>query len=207
MFESWVLPSKTVSKFGSYHDLDLSSALVGMLMSSSKLFHFSNEVHLQTVIGIVRSPLPGIVLFHSHLDLPQVDLMNFRVEYVRPRSDRCLGHERSSFVRRVLNKQDEGLFRKSNSHQACRDRYYLSEINNDIYSYQFTFKLLQFCFRMWLCFRISKEKILANRLIWRNKGKDRRICIPLFTPLNNSWFRKSLASSVIIFLTVKVKRT
>ena len=91
MFESWVLPSKTVTKFGSY--LNLSSTLVGMLMSLSKLFLFSNEAHLQTVIGIVRSPLPGIVLFYSHLDLPQVDLMNFRVEYVRPRSNRCLGRE------------------------------------------------------------------------------------------------------------------
>ena len=27
------------------------------------------------------------------VDLPQVDLMNFRVEYVRPRSDHCLGRE------------------------------------------------------------------------------------------------------------------
>ena len=27
------------------------------------------------------------------LDLPQVDLMNFRVEYVRPRSGRFLGRE------------------------------------------------------------------------------------------------------------------
>ena len=33
----------------------------------------------------------------------------------------------------LLNKQDEGLFRKSNSHQARRVRYYLSEINNGIY--------------------------------------------------------------------------
>ena len=52
------------------------------------------------------------------LDLPQVDLMNFRVEYVRPRSGRCLGREAAeratkSFVRRVLNKQGEELFRKS----------------------------------------------------------------------------------------------
>ena len=30
---------------------------------------------------------------HEYLDLPQVDLMNFRVEYVRPQSGRCLGHE------------------------------------------------------------------------------------------------------------------
>ena len=55
------------------------------------------------------------------LDLPQVDLMNFRVEYVfRPRRGRCLGREAAEratksreVVRRVLNKQDEGLFRKS----------------------------------------------------------------------------------------------
>ena len=39
------------------------------------------------------------------LDLPQVDLINFRVEYVRPRSGLCFLTE--------LNKQDEELFRKS----------------------------------------------------------------------------------------------
>ena len=39
------------------------------------------------------------------LDLPQVDLINFRVEYVRPRSARASDE---------LKKQDEGLFRKSN---------------------------------------------------------------------------------------------
>ena len=38
----------------------------------------------------------------ERLDLPQVDLMNFRVEYVWPRSGRCLGRE------------DDGLSRKSN---------------------------------------------------------------------------------------------
>ena len=27
------------------------------------------------------------------IDLPQVDLVNFRVEYVRPPSSRCLGRE------------------------------------------------------------------------------------------------------------------
>ena len=44
------------------------------------------------------------------IDLPQVDLMNFRVEYVRPRGGLCF------FVpkRPRLNKPDEGLFRKSN---------------------------------------------------------------------------------------------
>ena len=44
----------------------------------------------------------------KNVDLPQVDHMNFRVEDVRPRSGRA-----SSEVRRVLNKQYEGLFRKS----------------------------------------------------------------------------------------------
>ena len=41
------------------------------------------------------------------LDLPQVDLMNFRVEYVRPRSGRCLGREAAERATksRVLNKQ------------------------------------------------------------------------------------------------------
>ena len=31
----------------------------------------------------------------GRVDSPQVDLMNFRVEYVRPRSGRCLGREAS----------------------------------------------------------------------------------------------------------------
>ena len=55
---------------------------------------------------------------NGRLDLSQADLMNFRVEYVRLRSGRFLGHEAAEratksqdFVRRVLNKQDEGLFR------------------------------------------------------------------------------------------------
>ena len=33
----------------------------------------------------------------ERLDLPQVDLMNFRVEYVTPRSGRCLGREDDNF--------------------------------------------------------------------------------------------------------------
>ena len=47
--------------------------------------------------------------------------MNFSgVDYVRPRSGRCFfvaKRATKSFVRRVLNKQDEGLFRKSK--QCC----------------------------------------------------------------------------------------
>ena len=56
-------------------------------------------------------------------------LMNFRVEYVGPQSGRFLGREaaeratksREVFVRRVLNNQDEGLFRKS-SHNGVKPR-------------------------------------------------------------------------------------
>ena len=101
--------------------IDLSSALVGMLLSSSKLFPLSKEV---IVIGTAL----------------------------------CY------------------------SHQVCCLLYYLDRINSGIYMYQFTFKPLHFCFRMCLWFRIW-TKILADRRIWCLKGTDRRICIPLFTPL------------------------
>ena len=67
-------------------------------------------------------------------------------------------------------------------HQARCLLYYLGEINSGIHMYQFTFEPLHFCFRMW--FRIW-IKILADRRICRKKGTDRRICIPLFTPLSN----------------------
>ena len=49
-----------------------------------------------------RAKTPHLALFffpelawrsHVYVDLPQVDLMNFRVEYVRPQSRRCLGCE------------------------------------------------------------------------------------------------------------------
>ena len=40
----------------------------------------------------------------ERLDLPQFDLRNFRVEYVRPRSGRCP----------AVDREDEGLSRKSN---------------------------------------------------------------------------------------------
>ena len=68
------------------------------------------------------------------------------------------------------------------SHQACCLLYYLREINSGIHMYQFTFKPLHFCFRMWLWFRIS-TKILADRGFREKKGTDRRIYISLFTPL------------------------
>ena len=42
---------------------------------------------IQKLFMIVR--LRRAASFHIVIDLPQVDLMNFRVEYVRPRSSRC----------------------------------------------------------------------------------------------------------------------
>ena len=67
------------------------------------------------------------------------------------------------------------------SHQVCCLLYYLRKINSGIHMYQYTFITLHFCFQIWLWFRIS-TKILADQQIWRKKGTDRRICIPLITP-------------------------
>ena len=60
--------------------------------------------------------------------------------------------------------------------------YYFGKISSCIHMYQFTFEPLHLCFRLCLWFRIW-TKILADRRIWRKKDTDRRICIPLFTPL------------------------
>ena len=81
-------------------------------------FHFISRKHWNYCLPQVRKLIP--LFADVSIDLPQVDLINFRVEYVRPRSGRCLGRKaaeratKSREVRRVLNKQDEGLFRKSN---------------------------------------------------------------------------------------------
>ena len=58
----------------------------------------------------------------------------------------------------------------------------LGEMNSGIHICQFAFEPLHCCFRVWLWFRIW-TKILADQRIWRSKGTDRRICIPLFTTL------------------------
>ena len=113
MFGPWVLNEIWIT--------NLSSALIGMLMSSSKLF--LSSCVCETVIGIVLC---------------------------------CC-------------------------HQARRLLYYFGKINSGIYMYYFTFEPLHLYFRMWLWFRIS-TKILADQQIWRKKGTDRRICIPLITP-------------------------
>ena len=67
-------------------------------------------------------------------------------------------------------------------HQARSLLYYFGKINSGIHMYQFIFEPLHLCFRLCLWFRIW-TKILADRRIWRKKDTDRRICIPLFTPL------------------------
>ena len=82
------------------------------------------------------------------------------------------------------------------SHQVSCLLYYWDKINSGIHMYQFTFKPLHFCFRMCLWFRIW-TKILADRRIWRKKGTDRRICIPLFTPLQTSEPARRLVSSYL----------
>ena len=76
---------------------------------------------------------------------------------------------------------------------VCGSLYSLYEINTGIHIYQFTFELLHSCFRMWLWFRIW-TKMLAHRRIWRKKGTDRRICIPLFIPLSHILVRTQVQS-------------
>ena len=56
--------------------------------------------------------------------------------------------------------------------------------------YQFTIEPLHLGFGLCLWFRIG-TKILADRRIWRKKDTDRRICIPLFTPLFLPWTEMS----------------
>ena len=62
-----------------------------------------------------RAKTPHLALFffpelawrsHVYVDLPQVDLMNFRVEYVRPPSSCCLGREA---VERVTKSREVDL--------------------------------------------------------------------------------------------------
>ena len=74
------------------------------------------------------------------------------------------------------------------SHQACCLLYYLREINSGIHMYQFTFKPLHFCFRMWFWFRIS-TKILADRRILRKKRHgSANLHIPIQAPqTRNQW--------------------
>ena len=51
-------------------------------------------------------------------------------------------------------------------------------------------------FRIWLWCRIWTE-ILADRRIWRKKGTDWRICIPLFTPLRSDPTRNKHKDHVV----------
>jgi len=57
MFGSWVL--------NEIWNIDLSSALVGMLMSSSKLFLFSNEAHLNSGVRPLLELYCVIVIMHA----------------------------------------------------------------------------------------------------------------------------------------------
>ena len=59
MFESWVLNEIWI--------IDLSSAFVGMLMSSSKLFLFSNEAHVNSGVRLLLQLYCVKIIKHIHL--------------------------------------------------------------------------------------------------------------------------------------------
>ena len=69
----------------------------GRIFSQPPLISFKRDNDVGNFLVISAFQTSG----QPRVDLPQVDLMNFRSE----RRSR----ERSSFVRRELNKQDEGL--------------------------------------------------------------------------------------------------
>ena len=72
------------------------------------IYSFSNGKKCSYKCKTFQLFLSSSMAAAQNLDLPQVDLMNFRVENGRASDEVARG-----LVRRVLNKQDEGLFRKS----------------------------------------------------------------------------------------------
>ena len=126
MFGSWVLNEIWI--------IDLSSSLVGMLMSLSKLFLFLNEALLTVTVFVT------VLCF---------------------------------------------------SHHACCLLYIWPKL-----TVVFTFTSLPFnLYTCVLWFRIW-TKILADRRIWRKKGTDQRICIPLITPLKQWWYPFHIHSTI-----------
>ena len=79
------------------------------------------------------------------------------------------------------NKAHLNCYWNCTSHQACCLLYYLCTVNSGIHIYQFTFELLHFCFQIWLWFRISTNLLAIDRFD-QNKGTNRQIYMPLFTP-------------------------
>ena len=116
-FGSWVLNEIWI--------IDLSSALVGMLMSSSKLFLFSNKAHLNSGVRLLLELYRVIVIKHVAF---------FTI---------------------------------------CAKLLVTITSNNGIHIHTFSDVIVV----------SDLKKILADRRIWRKKGTDWRICIPLFTPL------------------------
>ena len=51
--------------------------------------------------------------FQGQVDLPQVDLMNFRIEYIRPQSGRCIACEAAE---RAIKSQEVDLSRLKGLH-------------------------------------------------------------------------------------------
>ena len=127
MFGSWVLNEIWV--------IDLSWALVGMLMSSSKLFIFSKEVHLNS----------GVTLL----------LVLYCVQY---------------------------------SHQACCLLYIWVKL-----TVAFTLPIYLWTFTLLFSDVVAVSelnKTFGGSTNLAKKGTDRRICIPLFTPLRKSAFQR-----------------
>ena len=116
MFESWVLNEISI--------IDLSSALVGMLMSSSKINFFSNKAHLNSGVRLLLELYRVIVIKHvTFFTICAKLTMTFTFTSLPPN------------------------FYTSVSGYAC--------------GFGFEQKYLR---------------------IWRKKGTDRWICIPLSTP-------------------------
>ena len=119
MFGPWVLNEIWMT--------GISSALIGMFMSSSKLFLFSKEVHLNSGVRLI-----GIVLCCCH-------------------QARCVLYY---WVKLTV-------------------AFICTSLPLNLYTYVFG------C--IW-------TKILTDRRIWRKKGTDRRISIPIFSPLKKHWW-------------------
>ena len=167
--------------------------MVGMLMSSSKLFLFSHEAHLNSD---TVHPYPNIF---ENGDFTVFEKNSRPQEYDRYLVWRAFS-KTSIFVvamlftcvREVQTEKKISVFENIRirvetasgivlcfSRQACCLLFCLCDINNDSHTYQFTFELLLLCFRMWLWFQI-RTKISADRRIWPKKGTD------LYTPIHSS---------------------
>ena len=166
--------------------IDLSSAMVGMLMSSFKLFLFSHEAHLNSS---PVHPYPNI--FENGDFFPYLKKNSRPQEYDRYLVWRAFSKSSIFVVENAVYVWEGGVNGKKSlrlwkypdtcgrglrcetasgivlcySRQACCLLCCLCHINNSSHNDQFTFELLLLCLRMWLWFQIW-TKIFADRRIW-----------------------------------------